>query len=42
MSYYAEYAALQQIIEKGRKEGLTKAEAALESDLLKELGIMED
>jgi hypothetical protein len=42
MSYFAEYTALQQIIEKDRKEGLTKAEAALESDLLEELGIIED
>jgi hypothetical protein len=42
MSYYAEYTALQQIIEKDRKEGLTKAEATLESDSLEELGIIED
>ena len=42
MSYYAEYNALLQLIEKDRKERLTKAEAALESDLLEELGIIED
>jgi hypothetical protein len=42
MSYYAEYSALQQIIEKDRKKGLTKAESALEADLLEELGIIED
>ena len=42
MSYYAEYTALEQIIEKDRKEGLTEAEAALKNDLLERLGIPED
>jgi len=42
MSYYAEYNALETLVEKERKEGLTKAEAALESDLLEKLGITED
>ena len=42
MSYYAEYNALQTLIEKEREEGLTKVEEALESVLLDELGIDED
>jgi hypothetical protein len=42
LSYYAEYNALQRLIEKDLKEGLTKGEAALKSDLLEDLGIIED
>jgi hypothetical protein len=42
LSYYAAYNALQQIIEKDLEKGLTKAEEALKSDLLEELGITGD
>ncbi|MDA4126865.1 MAG: hypothetical protein OK452_06660 [Thaumarchaeota archaeon] len=42
MSYYAEYNALQTLVKKEGKEGLTKAEEALESVLLEELGFNED
>jgi len=42
MSYYGEYNALETLVKKERNEGLTKAEAALESDLLEKLGIAED
>jgi hypothetical protein len=42
LSYYAEYNALQKLIEKDLKEGLTKGEAALKSDLLVDLGIIEE
>jgi len=42
LSYYAEYNALETLVKKERKEGLTKAEEALESALLEELGLNED
>jgi hypothetical protein len=42
MSYYAEYNTLQTLVKKEGKEGLTKAEEALESKLLEELGFNKD
>jgi hypothetical protein len=42
MSYYAEYNALETLIKKEQEEGLTKAEEALESVLMEELGFKED
>ncbi len=37
MSFYAEYNALQALLEKERKQGLTKKERILEDDLREEL-----